>query len=73
VPHVQLGGLEGQVAEVAVAVDPFPLAELVALLADGQEVIGEQCVDPVGVAAELGVVEGLPELKNVVCHSAHCS
>jgi hypothetical protein len=26
-----------------------------ALLADGQEVIGEQCVEPVGVAALLGV------------------
>jgi hypothetical protein len=35
VPRVQLGGLEGQAAEVAVAVDPFPLAGLVALPADG--------------------------------------
>jgi hypothetical protein len=41
VPYVQLGGLEGQVTEVAVPVDPLSFSELVALLADGQEVIGE--------------------------------
>jgi hypothetical protein len=41
--------------------------------ADGQEVVGEQRVEPVGVAAHLGCVEGPPaELKNVVCHSARC-
>jgi hypothetical protein len=33
---------------------------------DGQEVIGEQSVEPVRVAAQLGFVEGPPELKNVV-------
>ena len=54
-------------------VDPLPLTELVALLANGQEVIGEQRVEPVSVALQLGVVEGLPELKNVVCHSGHSS
>jgi hypothetical protein len=42
VPYVQLGGLDGQVMEVEVPVDLLPLAQLVALLADGQEIIGEQ-------------------------------
>jgi hypothetical protein len=34
--------LDGQVAELTVPTDPFPRAELEALLADGQEVVGEQ-------------------------------
>jgi hypothetical protein len=69
-PYVHLRRLEGKVAEVAEPVDPFPLAELVAPLADGQEIVGEQSVKPASIAAQLGVVEGPLELKNVVCHSA---
>jgi hypothetical protein len=53
VPYVQLGGLDGRAAEVAVPVDPPLLAEPLALLADGQEVIGQQCAEQVGVAAQL--------------------
>ena len=66
-PCVRLRGLDGQVAEVAVPADPLALAELVALLADGQEIIGEQRAEPVGVAAQLSFVEDPPEPKNVAC------
>ncbi len=50
---------------------PFPPAELDALLADGQEVVGEQGVQLVGVAVQHGVIEGLRKLKDVIGHSTH--
>jgi hypothetical protein len=68
VPHVYLGCLDGQVAEVAVPADPLLLAELEALLADGQEVVCEQGAETAGVAVQLGVVKGALELKDVVFH-----
>jgi hypothetical protein len=69
VPHVALGGLDVEVTEVPVPVDPLPLIELVALFADGQEVVREQFVEPVGVRVQFGVVERPLELKNVICHA----
>jgi hypothetical protein len=54
-----------------VPVDPLLLAELVALLVDGLEVVREQIAEAVGVAAQLCVVEGPLELEDVVCHSAN--
>jgi hypothetical protein len=54
-----------------VPANPLPLAELEALLADGQEVVCEQGAEPVGVAAHLSLIKGALELKDVVCHSTH--
>ena len=51
--------------------DPLLLAELVALLADGQEVISEQAAQPFGVAAQLGIVKGPRKLKDVISHGVH--
>jgi hypothetical protein len=53
-----------------VHVDPLPRVELEAALADGQEIVGEQGREPVGIGMQLGVVGRVPFRKDLETRTA---